>query len=310
MWTCIGPSSERELSVIARQVHVTSKGIMITGAGISTAAGIPDFLSRAGLYADLFSENALRDGASRRQLQKSALELYQVARSKKPTRLHGLIKELSNRGKLLRCYTQNIDMLEAKAGLSTDLNRPGVECVLLHGSLRLLRCSHCSLTFPLGAYEAELSAEDDLPCSECVAYSAAREAKGRRRVSVGILLPDVVRIGQQFHTSGEVIAKISQQDRAAGPDFLFIVGTQLKRDGPKNLVKMFVREIKKKGGMVVYVNLTKPQALWRGLVDYWVKWDCDEWANDLAQRLFMLRIKRQIYCSSLGSSPEHPILID
>jgi hypothetical protein len=62
--------------------------------------------------------------------------------------------------------------------------------------------------------------------------------------------------------------------------------------------------------MVVYVNLTEPQALWRGLVDYWVKWDCDEWANDLERRLFMLRIKRQIYWRGVGSSLKYPILID
>jgi NAD-dependent histone deacetylase SIR2 len=211
---------------------------------------------------------------------------------------------------LLRCYTQNIDMLEAKAGLTIDLNRPEVECVQLHGSLHLLRCSNCSEIFPFEAHVLEFAAEADLPCPRCVAYSAARETAGRRRVAVGILLPDIVRIGQQQHASGEDIADIIQRDQAANPHLLFIVGTKLELDGPKRLAKLFAREVKKNGGMVVYVNLTKPQAVWRNLVDYWVKWDCDEWAKDLDQRLFMLRIRQQIYWPSVGSSFKRPIVID
>ncbi|KAG8157822.1 hypothetical protein KVR01_012484 [Diaporthe batatas] len=312
MWTYVDRNSELELSLIARQVHLSSRAIIITGAGISTAAGIPDYRSPEGLYArgELFSETAMHDEASRYQLQKSALSFYQLARSSEPTRLHELIKELANRGKLLRCYTQNIDMLEAKAGLSTDLNRPEVECVQLHGSFRLLRCSFCSETFPLEAHEVEFSTEADLPCPRCMEYSAAREAAGRRRVSVGILLPDIVRIGQQQHPSGEGIAEIIHRDQAANSNLLFIVGTKLELDGPKRLAKLFARDMRKKGGMVVYVNLTEPRAVWRDLVDYWVKWDCDEWAKDLDQRLFMFRIRRQIYWPSVGSSSKRPILID
>ncbi|KAH8783264.1 DHS-like NAD/FAD-binding domain-containing protein, partial [Diaporthe sp. PMI_573] len=225
--------------------------------------------------------------------------------SSKPTRLHEFIKQLSDSGKLLRCYNQNIDMLEAKAGLSTDLDR-----LELHGSLHLLRCSHCSETFPLEGYKLEFSAEANLRCPRCVAYSTARETAGRRHIVVGILLPDIVRIGQQQHASGEAITDIIQQDQAADPHLLLIVGTKLELDGPKRLAKLFAREIKKNGGMVVYVNLTKPQAVWRDLVDYWVNWDCDEWVKDLDQHLFTLRIKYQIEWPSVGSSFERPILID
>jgi NAD-dependent histone deacetylase SIR2 len=147
-------------------------------------------------------------------------------------------------------------MLETKEGLSTDLEIPGVECVQLHGSLGLLRCSYCSQTFPMEAHKVELSTEFDIPCPQCVAYSAAREAIGRRRVSVG-LLPDIVRIGQH-HPSGEAIAEVIHRDQNARPRFLLILGASLKVDGPKGLAKVFARMMKKEGGMVVYVNLTKP----------------------------------------------------
>jgi NAD-dependent histone deacetylase SIR2 len=211
-----------------------------------------------------------------------------------------MVKWLALGGKLVRNYTQNIDMLENKAGLSTDLSTPGVQCVQLHGSLRLLRCSYCSSTFPTEAYKFELLAEDDLPCPQCVAYSAAREAAGRRRVSVGILLPDIVRIGQQ-HPSGEDIGEIIQRDLDARPHLLLILGTSLKLDGPKKLATRFARAVKKRGAYVVYVNLTRPPAVLQDLVDYWVKWDCEEWTRDVG---------RHLYLFNAGYSAKRPIEID
>ncbi|KAH9905200.1 hypothetical protein F4778DRAFT_729052 [Xylariomycetidae sp. FL2044] len=56
------------------------------------------------------------------------------------------LRELCDRRQLLRNYTQNIDDLERKAGLCTDLERGvGVECVQLHGTLGCLRCAYCSM---------------------------------------------------------------------------------------------------------------------------------------------------------------------
>lgn len=67
-------------------------------------------------------------------------------------------------------------------------------------------------------HEDDFSKVHDLPCPQCTAYSVAREAAGRRRVSVGILLPDIVRIGQQ-HPNGEAIARIIRRDQNERPDF-------------------------------------------------------------------------------------------
>jgi hypothetical protein len=83
-------------------------------------------------------------------------------------------------------------MFETKAGLSTDLNRLGVEYVQLYGLLHLLCCLNCFKPFPIEAYKVEFFVEDNLPCPHYVAYSAAREIVGRCGVLVGILLPDIV----------------------------------------------------------------------------------------------------------------------
>ncbi|GAB1311950.1 NAD-dependent deacetylase hst3 [Madurella fahalii] len=59
------------------------------------------------------------------------------------------------------------------------------------------------------------------------------------------------------------------------------MGTSLATDGVKLLVKDLAKIIHKLAGKVVYVNLAKPPKSWNGVVDYWVKWDCDAWVRDL-----------------------------
>lgn len=133
----------------------------------SIADNTQDFRLAGGLYAkgNLFSETTLYNETSRHQLQKSTLQVYRLAKSSKPTRAHKAIKDLYNAGQLLRCYTQNINILEIKAGLSTDLDKEeGPSCVQLHGLLCLLRYTYCSQTFLMEEHEVDFSEENDLPC--------------------------------------------------------------------------------------------------------------------------------------------------
>ncbi|QPH11542.1 hypothetical protein C2857_003333 [Epichloe festucae Fl1] len=64
----------------------------------------------------------------------------------KPTRTNRVISTLQNDGKLLRCYTQNFDMLEHKAALSVGIGEQDETCVNLHGFLCNLRCTLCGTT--------------------------------------------------------------------------------------------------------------------------------------------------------------------
>ncbi|KAI7783501.1 NAD-dependent histone deacetylase HST3 [Diaporthe eres] len=311
-----GPHSGCALDEIAHALAHAQRVLVIAGAGISTSAGIPvsmlghvtledllirlqDYRSPGGLYAKggIFTEAAFRDERSRLEVQKQALALRQLAKSSQPTKTHDAITELRNSGKLLRCYTQNIDMLENKAGLETDLDAAIVDCVQLHGSLELLRCSICSSTAPTENYVARISAGEDLHCPHCTHRSSRREEAGKRRLRVGLLLPDFIRIGQQDHPHGEVIGKLIGEDQSAGPDFLLILGTSLKTHGSKKVAKQFARTVRVNGGMVVYVNLTEPLSEWRGLLHYWVRWECDAWVKDLETRV-------------TGSSFQNPIVLD
>ncbi|KAF9207423.1 NAD-dependent protein deacetylase sirtuin-2 [Haplosporangium sp. Z 27] len=103
--------------------------IVMTGAGISTAAGIKDFRSPGtGLYDDLEKYNLPFPEAV------FDLEFF------KPTITHYLLPLLAKKKLLLRSYTQNIDSLERLAGLDEDL------LVEAHGSFAYSKCVQCEMT--------------------------------------------------------------------------------------------------------------------------------------------------------------------
>lgn len=90
--------------------------IVLTGAGISTNAGIPDYRSANGMLR-MFTNSQISD------------ELYNKMKNAKPTIGHNFCKYLHDKGWLRRVYTQNIDGLHQKAGLSEDM------IVEFHGSI-------------------------------------------------------------------------------------------------------------------------------------------------------------------------------
>jgi len=104
--------------------------ICMVGAGLSTAAGIPDFRSPGtGLYDNLQRYNLPKPEAifdlgffreSPNAFYHLAKELWPTGKKYMPTRSHYFLAMLEKQGRLLRCYTQNIDMLEQLAGLSEE----------------------------------------------------------------------------------------------------------------------------------------------------------------------------------------------
>ncbi|KAG0210860.1 NAD-dependent protein deacetylase sirtuin-2 [Mortierella sp. GBA30] len=124
--------------------------IVMSGAGISTAAGIKDFRSPGtGLYDDLERFNLPYPEA-----------VFDISFFK-PTLTHYLLPLLAKKGLLLRSYTQNIDMLERLTGLDEDL------LVEAHGSFATSKCIEChSMTD--NAYVRKHILKGDIPhCKSC-----------------------------------------------------------------------------------------------------------------------------------------------
>ncbi|CAN8100173.1 unnamed protein product [Discula destructiva] len=143
---------ERNLASVAKLIKdgQAKRIVVMTGAGLSTAAGIPDFRSpETGLYANLARLNlptaeSVFDISYFRENPEPfyvlANELYPG--NYHPTLSHVFITLLAKKGLLSKLYTQNIDCLERQAGVPDEL------IVEAHGSFATQRCIDCKTPFP------------------------------------------------------------------------------------------------------------------------------------------------------------------
>ncbi|KDE07434.1 hypothetical protein MVLG_02300 [Microbotryum lychnidis-dioicae p1A1 Lamole] len=148
-----------------------SKNIMVlTGAGVSTSCGIPDFRSPTGLYAKLKEEHwELEDPQQMFDLdyfKEKPNVFYSFAKEIYPSNFtpspcHRFVKVLEDNDKLLRNYTQNIDGLFERAGVRKMLN--------CHGSFATASCLRCRTQFPGSAIEADVFASRVPLCPHCTA---------------------------------------------------------------------------------------------------------------------------------------------
>ncbi|SGY14936.1 BQ5605_C013g07172 [Microbotryum silenes-dioicae] len=148
-----------------------SKNIMVlTGAGVSTSCGIPDFRSPTGLYAKLKEEHwELEDPQQMFDLdyfKEKPNVFYSFAKEIYPSNFtpspcHRFVKVLEDNDKLLRNYTQNIDGLFERTGVRKMLN--------CHGSFATASCLRCRTQFPGSAIEADVFASRVPLCPHCTA---------------------------------------------------------------------------------------------------------------------------------------------
>ncbi|PWN54482.1 DHS-like NAD/FAD-binding domain-containing protein [Violaceomyces palustris] len=133
---------ERDLGRLYEAVSGARRIAVICGAGISVSspANIPDFRSASGLFKklkeqhptaglssgkDLFDARLFNSESTSSLFYAMIAELKRLADEAQPTIFHRLLKRLDNEGRLQRIYTQNIDGLEEKAGLTFGLGETG-----------------------------------------------------------------------------------------------------------------------------------------------------------------------------------------
>jgi NAD-dependent histone deacetylase SIR2 len=202
--------SERSLDAVAEYINSPQCGkiVVMTGAGISTAAGIPDFRSKhTGLYANLARLNlpyaeAVFDISYFRE---NPEPFYVLARELYPGQFHPTISHvfialLAAKGLLFHLFTQNIDCLERAAGV------PGDKIVEAHGSFATQRCIECQTLFPDDKMREHVAAGEVPRCESCN----------------GLVKPDIVFFGEAL--PAEFRAK---QHYPAMADLVLIMGTSL-----------------------------------------------------------------------------------
>jgi NAD-dependent deacetylase len=199
--------------------------IALTGAGISTESGIPDFRSASGLWAQYDPMEYATIRAFRRDPVK-VWEFYalrfSVLTHALPNAGHVALAELERRGLIKAIVTQNIDGLHQSAGSEDVLE--------VHGSIRTASCLDCGKRVPLEEVVASLRDRPAPPCPRCGA----------------VLKPDVVMFGE--------LLPVAEMDRAVElareAGLLLAVGSSLE----VYPVATLPDETARAGGVVAIVN--------------------------------------------------------
>ncbi|HEX9001776.1 MAG TPA: NAD-dependent deacylase [Blastocatellia bacterium] len=138
--------------------------VALSGAGISTEAGIPDFRSEGGLWENAELMALMSAQGFRRNPEgfyRASLQLMPNLHRAQPTAAHELLAELEARGKVSAVITQNIDGLHQMGGAQIVHE--------IHGSFRTGHCLSCRAKYEMaGFYERIESGEIALPrCERC-----------------------------------------------------------------------------------------------------------------------------------------------
>ncbi len=155
---------------------VEAKGctVALTGAGISTPSGIPDFRSPGGLWSrvdpSIFDISYFNSRPDITWLK--YLEMIEEIRDKQPNPAHRALAELEEKGLLEAVITQNIDGLHQKAGSRRVLE--------IHGNAYRAVCTACGARYPIDEALEKVRKGEPPKCPRCG----------------GLLKPDVVFFGE------------------------------------------------------------------------------------------------------------------
>lgn len=195
------------LSTVREWLREARSIAVLTGAGISTDSGIPDFRGPQGVWtknpqAEKMAtlQHYMADREIRKRAWKSRLQ--QLAEERRPNAGHLALVELERTGRLHTLITQNVDGLHHAAGSERD------KIVEIHGTIHEVMCMECDERAPMERALARVRAgEEDPSCRTCG----------------GILKSATISFGQ-----GLVQEDLMRADRAAREcDLMLAIGTTL-----------------------------------------------------------------------------------
>ena len=131
---------QNQVSDLANHLRLGSRILVFTGAGISTASGIPDYRGPTGVWKSrqpVYYHDFMRSEEARVEHWDFKLEGWPAFREAQPNSTHLAAVKLERAGKLLAVVTQNIDGLHARAGTSP------AKLIELHGTNSLVECQSC-----------------------------------------------------------------------------------------------------------------------------------------------------------------------
>jgi len=193
---------------VSAWVDAAERVVVLTGAGISTESGIPDFRGPRGVWTrnpSAEKQSTIQHYLAEPEVRKAAWQsrLDHPGWTARPNRGHLALVTLERRGKLHALITQNIDELHQIAGNSAQ------KVIEVHGTMRRTMCWQCGQRLPMQATLDRVRAgEVDPHCLACG----------------GILKSDTISFGQALVP--EVIDRAMQAAQEA--DLLLAVGSTLQ----------------------------------------------------------------------------------
>jgi NAD-dependent deacetylase len=224
-------TTEAELIARVRAwIDSAQRVVVLTGAGISTDSGIPDFRGPQGVWTKnpkAEAQSTLQHYLADPQVRASAWQsrLHSPAWAAQPNRAHHALVALEQRGKLHALITQNIDELHRIAGNDPE------RIIEVHGTMRRVMCWGCGARTPMQAVLQRVrDGEGDPACTACG----------------GILKSDTISFGQML------VPEVIERAMAAVADaqVLLAVGSTLQ----VYPVAGAVPHAKEVGARVVIVN--------------------------------------------------------
>jgi NAD-dependent protein deacetylase/lipoamidase len=191
-------------SRLAALIRAASRILVFTGAGISTASGIPDFRGPNGVWKrrrPVYYDEFMRSEPARVEYWDFKLEGWAIHQRAQPNAVHQAVVALERAGKVAAVVTQNVDGLHRRAGTSAAL------LVEMHGTDLLVECQACGATSDPAPHFDAFRASRRPPVCACG----------------GILKPATISFGQQLRPATLERAAAA----AAAADLVLALGSTL-----------------------------------------------------------------------------------
>jgi NAD-dependent deacetylase len=178
-------------------LRISRRILIVSGAGVSTASGIPDFRGPAGVWTrrrPVYYQEFLTSEAARIEYWDFKLESWEIYQRARPNAVHDAIVALERAGKVLAIVTQNVDGLHRRAGTSED------RLIELHGTDLLVECQSCRATSEPGPHFARFKATRRPPRCTCggvlksatISFGQSLRAADLERASTAAARADLV----------------------------------------------------------------------------------------------------------------------
>jgi NAD-dependent SIR2 family protein deacetylase len=184
---------QQDAQTLARFLCAHPRLVVLTGAGVSSASGIPTYRDQLGNWqhrAPIQEQAFLRDAHTRRRYWARSWYGWPVMRDARPNAAHVALAQLEQRGHIELLITQNVDGLHQRAGSRNVVD--------LHGRVDRVRCLNCAAEHSRDSVQALLARHNHWP------ENAARAQRPDGDMDVADELCRLITLPRCHHCAGEL----------------------------------------------------------------------------------------------------------